>query len=91
MLCPRWVGEDPHGETCDSAMAWRIDRGTIEGGDVFGRTLALSFHIPGNILARARSRFGNDVDCWLVPFRLLSLGALVCVRPGWLPALLGAA
>ena len=51
MLCPRWVGEDPHGETCDSAMAWRIDRGTIEGGDVFGRTLALSVHIPGNILA----------------------------------------
>jgi hypothetical protein len=51
ILCPCWVGEDPDGETCDSAMAWRIDRGTIEGVDVSGRMLALSVHIPGNVLA----------------------------------------
>jgi hypothetical protein len=50
-LCPCWVGEDPDGGTCDSALAWRIDRGSIEGVDVAGRTLALSVHIPGNVLA----------------------------------------
>jgi hypothetical protein len=32
-------------------LAWRIDKGTIEGLDVSGLTLALSVHIPGNILA----------------------------------------
>lgn len=50
-LCPCWVGEDPDGGTCDSSMAWQIDKGTIEGIDVAGRTLALSVHIPGNVLA----------------------------------------
>lgn len=49
-LCPCWVGEDPDGGTCDSSLAWRIDSGTIEGIDVSGRTLALSVHIPGNVL-----------------------------------------
>jgi hypothetical protein len=49
-LCPCWVGEDPDGGTCDSALAWRIDTGMIEGVDVSGRTLALSVHIPGNVL-----------------------------------------
>jgi len=51
ILCPCWVGEDPDGGTCDSSFAWRIDQGTIEGIDVSGRTLALSVHIPGNVLA----------------------------------------
>lgn len=51
VLCPCWVGEDPDGGTCDSSMAWRIDKGTIDGTDVSGLTLALSVHIPGNILA----------------------------------------
>jgi hypothetical protein len=51
ILCPCWVGEDPDGGTCDSSLAWRIDQGTIEGIDVSGRTLALSVHLPGNILA----------------------------------------
>jgi hypothetical protein len=50
-LCPCWVGEDPDGGTCDSALAWKIDKGTIEGVDVSDRTLALSVHIPGNVLA----------------------------------------
>jgi len=45
------VGEDPDGGTCDSSFAWRIDQGTIEGIAVAGRTLALSVHIPGNVLA----------------------------------------
>lgn len=50
-LCPCWVGEDPDGGTCDSSFAYRIDQGMIEGVDVTGRTLALSVHIPGNVLA----------------------------------------
>jgi len=50
-LCPCWVGEDPDGGTCDSSFAYRIDKGTIEGIDVSGRILALSVHIPGNVLA----------------------------------------
>ena len=50
VLCPCWVGEDPDGGTCDSALAWHIDGGTIEGVDVAGLTLALSVHIPGNVL-----------------------------------------
>ncbi len=51
VLCPCWVGEDPDGGTCDSALAWGVDKGTIEGVDVAGRTVALSVHIPGNVLA----------------------------------------
>ena len=50
VLCPCWVGEDPDGGTCDSALAWHIDGGSIEGVDVAGRTVALSVHIPGNVL-----------------------------------------
>jgi hypothetical protein len=49
-LCPCWVGEDPDGGTCDGLLTWRIDRGTIEGVDVTGRTVAALCHIPGNIL-----------------------------------------
>jgi hypothetical protein len=51
VLCPCWIGEDPDGGTCDSALAWHIDGGSIEGVDVTGRTVALSVHIPGNVLA----------------------------------------
>jgi hypothetical protein len=50
ILCPCWVGEDPDHGTCDSSFAWQIDKGTIQGVDVSGRTLALSVHIPGNVL-----------------------------------------
>lgn len=39
-LCPCWVGEDPDGGTCDSALAWHIDGGAVEGVDVSGRTVA---------------------------------------------------
>ncbi len=53
VLCPCWIGEDPDGGTCDSALAWHIDGGQIEGVDVTGRTVALSVHIPGNVLAGA--------------------------------------
>ena len=50
VLCPCWVGADPDGGTCDSAMGWRIDTGTIQGVDVSGLTIAMSVHIPGNVL-----------------------------------------
>ena len=50
VLCPCWVGADPDGGTCDSAVAWHVDHGTIQGVDVSGLTFAISAHIPGNIL-----------------------------------------
>jgi hypothetical protein len=51
ILCPCWVGENPDFGTCDSVIAWHVDRGTIDGLDVSGRTIALINHIPGNVLA----------------------------------------
>jgi len=50
VLCPCWVGADPDGGTCDTAIGWHIDSGTIQGVDVSGLTIAISAHIPGNIL-----------------------------------------
>jgi hypothetical protein len=50
-ICPCWVGEDPDGGACDSALAYHFDQGTIDGVDVSGLTLALAVHIPGNVLA----------------------------------------
>ena len=51
VLCPCWIGEDPDNRTCDTIVAWRIDRGSIDGVDVGGNTVAAVAHIPGNILA----------------------------------------
>jgi hypothetical protein len=50
VLCPCWIGEDPDNGTCDSVLAYHFDRGTINGVDVAGRTVALVSHIPGNVL-----------------------------------------
>ena len=50
ILCPCWVGEDPDNGTCQSIMAWHIDKGTIDGVDVSGLTLAGVMDIPGNVL-----------------------------------------
>lgn len=50
VLCPCWIGEDPDGGTCNAVVAWVIDKGTIEGVDVSGHTLASLVYIPGNIL-----------------------------------------
>lgn len=49
-LCPCWVGDDPDGGTCDGTLAWKIDKGAIDGVDVSGLTFAALAHIPGNIL-----------------------------------------
>jgi hypothetical protein len=48
--CPCWIGEDPHGGTCDAFLAYRIDKGTIKGVDVSGIAFALICQIPGNVL-----------------------------------------
>jgi hypothetical protein len=50
VLCPCWVGEDPDNDTCDSVNSWHIERGTIDGVDVSGLTVATLNHIPGNVL-----------------------------------------
>jgi hypothetical protein len=50
VLCPCWIGEDPDFGTCDTIIAWRFDKGTIDGVDVSDRTIALIAHVPGNIL-----------------------------------------
>ena len=50
VLCPCWVGEDPDYKTCDTTIAWGIEKGSIEGVTVDGLTMAVSAHIPKNIL-----------------------------------------
>lgn len=50
VLCPCWVGEDPDNKTCDTTIAWGIEKGTIDGVAVDGLTFAVSAHIPKNIL-----------------------------------------
>jgi hypothetical protein len=50
VLCPCWIGEDPDNGTCEGMMAWNFDKGTIDGTDVSGLTVATVVHIPGNIL-----------------------------------------
>jgi len=62
VLCPCWVGENPDGGTCDSVLAWHVDRGEVEGVDVAGLTLALSVHIPGNVLTPASWKAAVFVD-----------------------------
>jgi hypothetical protein len=51
VLCPCWIGEDPDNGTCQSALAYKIDRGAIDGVDVSGLTYAIAAFIPGNVLA----------------------------------------
>jgi len=50
VLCPCWIGEDPDYGTCDTIVAWHFDKGTINGVDVSGHTIAMIAHVPGNIL-----------------------------------------
>jgi len=50
VLCPCWIGEDPDFGTCDTIVSWHFDKGTIDGVDVAGTTIALIAHVPGNIL-----------------------------------------
>lgn len=50
VLCPCWIGEAPDNGTCDAVLAYRVDKGTIEGTDVSGLTIASVAFIPGNVL-----------------------------------------
>jgi len=50
VLCPCWIGEDADNGTCDTVLAYHIDKGKIDGTDVSGLTIGLLAHIPGNIL-----------------------------------------
>ncbi|MBN1527791.1 MAG: DUF1326 domain-containing protein [Thermoleophilaceae bacterium] len=50
-LCPCWIGEDPDYGTCQSVVAYHLDKGDIGGVDVSGLTLVSVVHIPGNVLA----------------------------------------
>jgi hypothetical protein len=50
VLCPCWIGEKPDNGTCQSALAYHFDRGTIDGLDVSGLTFAVNVFIPGNPL-----------------------------------------
>ena len=61
ILCPCWVGEDADNGTCDAVVSYHIDKGTVEGTDVSGLTIALLCHIPGNIL-KGNWRVGVVVD-----------------------------
>lgn len=49
-ICPCFIAETPDGGSCDVAVAWRIDRGAVEGTDLAGRTIAVLGHIPGKPL-----------------------------------------
>jgi hypothetical protein len=51
VLCPCWIGEDPDNGTCQSALAYHIDKGSIDGVDVSGLTYAIAAFIPGNVLS----------------------------------------
>jgi len=50
VLCPCWIGEDPDRGTCDTIVAWHFDKGSVDGIDVGGTTIAVLAHVPGNIL-----------------------------------------
>ncbi|MBB3259116.1 hypothetical protein F4827_003990 [Paraburkholderia bannensis] len=50
VLCPCWIGEDPDFGTCQSIVSWHFDKGTIDGVDVAGNTIAAVCQIPGNVL-----------------------------------------
>lgn len=49
-LCRCWIGEDPDGGSCDSFLAYNIEKGEINGLDVSGLTYVQVVKIPGNVL-----------------------------------------
>lgn len=49
--CPCWIGEDPDDGSCDSFVAYHVERGNIQGLDVSGLTIVKIVYIPGNVLA----------------------------------------
>lgn len=61
VLCPCWIGENADNGTCDAVVAYHIDKGSVDGTDVSGLSLALLAYIPGNIL-QGNWRVGLVVD-----------------------------
>src|SRR4030065_137322 len=60
VLCPCWIGEDPDGGVCDGIVGYHVDRGTVDGVDVSGRSFALLAHLPRDVLkGNARARGGR--------------------------------
>lgn len=51
VICPCWVGEDPHHGTCAGTIAWHVDSGHVQGVPIHDRGIAVVAHIPGNVLA----------------------------------------
>jgi hypothetical protein len=49
VLCPCCAGENPDNGTCDSVLAYHIDRGQINGVDVGNLTVVAVVHSPGNM------------------------------------------
>ena len=49
VLCPCWIGEDADNGTCEGVVSYHVEKGTVDGVDVSGLTIALLAHIPGNI------------------------------------------
>lgn len=50
-ICPCWIGMDPDGGSCEGSIAWHFEKGSVNGTDVSGLTLAVLVQIPGNALA----------------------------------------
>ena len=50
-FAPAGSARTPTSAPATPLIAWRLDRGTIDGIDVSGRMIALINHIPGNVLA----------------------------------------
>jgi hypothetical protein len=49
-ICPCFIAEAPDGGVCEVTVAWHVDKGTVEGVDVSGRTVAAIARIPGKPL-----------------------------------------
>lgn len=62
VLCPCWVGEDPDYGTCNTIVAWHFDKGSVDGVQVEGLTLAVVAYIPGNILVEGSWRAVVYID-----------------------------
>ena len=50
VLCPCSIGEDADNGSCCAAVAYHVDKGSIDEIDVSGLTVACATFIPGNIL-----------------------------------------
>ena len=61
VICPCWVGADPDGGTCDSALGWHIDTGTIQGVDVSGLTIPLEIALY--VTSCSKCRYFHGLWC----------------------------